>query len=644
MPLKVGELYEELNVKDNTGPQLQQAERSFGRMGGTVNALKSTLANIGIGALGAEITRVSTEFNAGMANVASLIPGNAKRVRELTGEVQKLRIQLGVTGQDATQGLYQTISAFGDTSDTMRIMEINAKAAKGGVASLTDAINLTSAVTKAYGDTSADAIQNTADLALLTVRLGQTTFPELAGSIGAVTPLAKALGVSQKELFAVMATGLGVTGGAAEVATQFRGILQALMAPTADMTALMKSLGYENGQAMLKQLGVVGTLQKIQQAAKDSGKPLQAYISQIEGQTLALSLAGPQAEDYRKKLEEMGKASGTTNAAFKEQADGVNWLGQKLKQAGELGKVAMEKLGFVGPLITLGATISQVVTTVNIFRMAKLASAAAITTETAALGANTEAQLANAAAQGTGAAVGRVGIGARALGAGGSLLTGIGGTVGVGGGLAGLGVAGVYAAGVVAASALAYEIYGIVKYTKQARDEQAKLNASYNDAQVGLKATQTRLAGARGEKADIEKQFGAGSFNYIQSYAREKGVKRADIVAQLNAGTLTMAEIGKPATASGVSTGSPTAGVSQALSSARAAAADTAARNSITTQQYIASLGRGPVRGTLAGAGAGAPVQVMVGIDPRNGNVTGYVDNRVAVNLDRQAMNDRAGM
>ena len=38
-----------------------------------------------------------------------------------------------------------------------------------------------------YGDTSAAAVAKASDLALLTVRLGQTTFPELAASIGRVT-------------------------------------------------------------------------------------------------------------------------------------------------------------------------------------------------------------------------------------------------------------------------------------------------------------------------------------------------------------------------------------------------------------------------------------------------------------------------
>ncbi|MGE5589197.1 MAG: phage tail tape measure protein [Bacillota bacterium] len=268
--------------------------------------------------------KMSTDFNAAMANVGSLIPGNTKRVIELKESIQDMAVETGKATGDLAGGLYQVISAFGDTADTAKILEINAKAAAAGVASTTDAINLTSAVTKGYGDTSAAAVQQVSDLALQTVKLGQTTFPELAGSIGRVTPLAASLGVSVQELFAAMATGTGVTGGAAEVSTQLRGVLQSLMAPTDSMNVLLMELGFESGEAMIQQLGLKGTIETIVRAAKDAGHPLQAYIGSIEGQTLALALAGPQADAFAQKLQAMDQAAGATDAAFKEQTEGVN--------------------------------------------------------------------------------------------------------------------------------------------------------------------------------------------------------------------------------------------------------------------------------------------------------------------------------
>lgn len=305
-----------------------------------VATLTATVIGFGVAGL-----KASTEFNKGMANVASLIPGNTARVEELKRTVSNMAVQFGKDTGDLTDGLYQVVSAFGDTSDTAKIMETNVKAATAGVATTTDAINLTSAVTKAYGDTSAEAVEKASDLALMTVRLGQTSFPELAGSIGKVTPLTNELGVSQEELFASMATLTGVTGAAAEVSTQLRGAMQSLMAPTDGATAAIKAAGYEDAKAMLAKEGFAGSMKILTDAAEASGKPLQSYISSIEGQTLALALAGPQADTYAAKLKEMESAGGATDAAFKEQTEGINALGFAFDQLEQVGVGSLQKLG-----------------------------------------------------------------------------------------------------------------------------------------------------------------------------------------------------------------------------------------------------------------------------------------------------------
>ena len=296
-------------------------------------------------AMGGIAVKTANDFNGAMANIATLIPGNTARIQEMKGAIQNLAIETGKSTADLAQGMYQVTSAFGDTADSVEILRINAMAAKGGLAETTDAINLTSAVTKGYGDASAEAVQKASDLALMTVRLGQTTFPELAKSIGLVTPLAASLNVTQEELFGTMATFTGVTGGASEVATQLRGVFQALMAPTAETTKLMKSLGFENGQAMIKSLGLQGSIDAMVKAAKDSGAPLQDYIGSIEGQTLALAATGGQADTYREKIAAMSDVAGTTSDAFFEVTEGVNKAGFAMEQAKARSEVARQKMG-----------------------------------------------------------------------------------------------------------------------------------------------------------------------------------------------------------------------------------------------------------------------------------------------------------
>jgi TP901 family phage tail tape measure protein len=328
---------------------------SMTRLGGTLESAGQKMTNFGKGmtmgvtlpivGIGAAAIAASTQFNQGMANVATLIPGNVERVNELKTSVQEMAVEVGKSTTDLSDGLYQVISAFGDTADTTAILETNARAAAAGLASTTDAINLTSGITKAYGDTSAEAVQKASDLALMTVRLGQTTFPELAASMGKVTPIAQSLGQSQEELFATFATLTGVTGGAAEVSTQYRGILAALSNPTAELTSLLESQGFASGQAALEQLGMVDTLKLITGAADETGQPLAKYIASIEAQPAVLALAGAQADAYQEKLTAMAGASGTTDQAFAEMTEGVNATGFQMEQARIKAEVMAQQLG-----------------------------------------------------------------------------------------------------------------------------------------------------------------------------------------------------------------------------------------------------------------------------------------------------------
>lgn len=312
----------------------------------TVGSSLTKHVSVPLGAVAIAAGKMSLDFSKSMGMVSTLIDGTGEavqaRTKQLSKDVLKVSDDTGIAANDISEGLYQVISAYGDTADSSKNLEIAGKAAKAGAATTTDAVNLLSAVTKGYGDTSAEANSKVADLAFMTVKLGQTTFPELASSMGRVVPLAAELKVSQEELFGVMATGTGVTGTAAEVSTQLRGVLQALMAPTDSMTELMGSLGFETGKAMMEGLGLQGTIDAIVKAANDSGMPLQDYIGSIEGQTLALALAGAQSDTLKEKTAAMADSLGAADEAFLKSQENA---GAKFEKALNKSKNALIRLG-----------------------------------------------------------------------------------------------------------------------------------------------------------------------------------------------------------------------------------------------------------------------------------------------------------
>ena len=295
--------------------------------------------------------KAAGQLNKELANIGTLsVP--TERLKEFKGQIQDIAIATGKGTSDISEGTYQVISAFGDAADTMEKVEINAKAARAGIATTADSINLTSAVTKAYGDTSAAAVQHVADLAFKTVELGQTTFPELAQSMQQVTSLSKELGVSQEELFASYATLTGVTGNAAEVQTQIKAIYTALLKPSDNMTKAIKKQGYESGYAMIKAKGFAGTLETLKEATGGSEEKMLGLFNNVRAMPAVMALTGAQADTFKTKLQKMEQASGAATKAFEVQTEGVAKTGFTLEQAKVKMQVAAQKFGeSAAPLI-----------------------------------------------------------------------------------------------------------------------------------------------------------------------------------------------------------------------------------------------------------------------------------------------------
>ena len=319
--------------------------RNFGLGAQDVGRTLTAGLTLPIAGIAIAATKMASDFNESMANVATLIPGSTERINELKKAVQDTAVVTGTSTADISEGLFQLVSAFGDSADSAKQLELAAIAAKAGNASVAESIDLVSAVTKGYGDTSLEAQKKVFDLAFTTNRLGKTTFPELAASLGKVIPLAENLKVSQEELFAVMATATGVTGNTAEVATLLRAAISGLNKPTKDMSALFESLGVSSGKALVAQHGLKGALDLVVDAAEKSGQPIANLIAREEGQILALALAGAQSDVFSSKMAAMGNVMGATGVAFEAQTEGVNALGFQWDQLKQRMVVTQQRIG-----------------------------------------------------------------------------------------------------------------------------------------------------------------------------------------------------------------------------------------------------------------------------------------------------------
>ena len=330
------------------GKEWTRAGKSMIKVGDSLTK-KVTLPIV---AAGTAAGKLYMDFDKSMAQVNTLLDDDS-HLKSYTNAVLKTSDQLGISAKTASEGLYQTISVLGDHGETTeKTFNIMAQSAKAGGADVTDAVNMIATAMNGYGDVSDKTAQKISDLSFKTVKLGKTTFPELANSMSPLFPLAHNLGISYEELYATMSTATtSFAGNTAEASTQIKGLMTGFLKPTKDMQALIEKAGYSSGAAMIKAEGLAGALKIVQAEAGDDG--MSKYFSNVRGLTAALGMSGSGMDKFEKHLKEMQNASGATGEALAKmgETDAAKWNKALVKAQNAGIKFGQAVLPAITPLV-----------------------------------------------------------------------------------------------------------------------------------------------------------------------------------------------------------------------------------------------------------------------------------------------------
>jgi len=284
--------------------------------------------------MGSAFATTATELNQVTSNAAALIDnmeGGKDALlatsAEMKAGIRAIAIETGKSTTDIGTGLYEVISALGYTKDSMKQLELAAKAGIAGGASTIDAFKLLVNVTMAYGDTSAEAFQKVADLSFQAVNMGRTTYPELSASMGTVLPIAREMGVSLKELFAIITATAGTTGDTAKVMTELASALAGLETPGDDLLKIFKQMGVESGKEAIAEYGFAGALQQVAHYAGLNEEAIIKLLGRKEAWIITSALAGAQAQNLTTQMGNMNVAVGSLERTFERQKEGVNSVG-----------------------------------------------------------------------------------------------------------------------------------------------------------------------------------------------------------------------------------------------------------------------------------------------------------------------------
>jgi TP901 family phage tail tape measure protein len=259
----------------------------------------------------------ATKFNTAMAEVSTLVDTSTTDMDALAGNVRSLSKEFGQMPVDTAKALYTTISAgFGDAQDATVMLEGAMKLARGGITDTETAIDGLTSIMNSYG-MAADQVTGVSDQMFVAMKAGKTTIGELSSSMGKVTPLAASAGVGLDQLLA--ATSALTLGGlkTSEATTSLRGMLAAVVKPTAEASKTAKELGIDFSGAAVKSMGLANWLAHVKEKTGGSQEKMATLFGSVEALTGVLALTGNQASAFTDILGQMQTASGATEEAFR---------------------------------------------------------------------------------------------------------------------------------------------------------------------------------------------------------------------------------------------------------------------------------------------------------------------------------------
>lgn len=288
--------------------------RTLGKVKSATMNVAKYMAAAGVGASIFSV-RAAASFSRQMAELNTILGVTPRELKRLGDGAREMSMATGLAASDIADAMYQAASAGVEAADMLEFMEVSAKAAVGGVTTMTIAVDGITSVLNAYG-LEVDQASRVSDLFFTAVKRGKTTIPELAENIGMVAPAAAQAGIGVEELMAAYGT-LTKQGVKTTVATtQIRSTMMMLLSPTGDLEKALKKLEKQQGVTSWKTLGLNKTLDLLTQQAGGTAEGTAELFTNARALSGVLGMTGSQADMAAESLDMMHRSAGAAGKAF----------------------------------------------------------------------------------------------------------------------------------------------------------------------------------------------------------------------------------------------------------------------------------------------------------------------------------------
>ena len=270
------------------------------------------------------------DYEHAMKEVQTISDAAQKDFKGISSKVFDISKESIDTPKELAKAYYQVVSAGYDGAKGLELLKIASKAAIAGVTDTKTAVDGLTTILNSYKLGSEDT-EKVSDALFNTVKLGKTTFSELAASISQVAPIAAASNIPINEILSTVASLTKQGVPTAQAMTQIRSAIVGLN---------------ESGR-----LDGTKTLQENMQALYDTFNgnqtTIQGEIGRIEGVQAVLGIAGRNAKSANEDLKSYNYTLGATEKASKEMLSSTEnqWkiFRNRLKATTEdIGNVVLE--------------------------------------------------------------------------------------------------------------------------------------------------------------------------------------------------------------------------------------------------------------------------------------------------------------
>lgn len=244
---------------------------------------------------------MAQEYETAMKEVQTISAATQKDYEKISKSVFQLSHISTDKPVQLAKAYYQIVSAGYDGAKGLALLEVATKAAVGGITDTETAADGLTTVLNAFKLEAEDS-EKVADILFQTVKLGKTTFSELAANMSTVAPIAAASGVSFEQVAAAIASLTKQGVPTAQAMTQIRSAI----------IGANEALG----DGWSKTMSLQEAFQLLYDKAGGSQTKLQELVGRVEAVSGVLGVAGRNAKGAAADLSAMATASGESAKAF----------------------------------------------------------------------------------------------------------------------------------------------------------------------------------------------------------------------------------------------------------------------------------------------------------------------------------------